>query len=295
MTKSGWYPDPAGGTDKYRYWDGENWTDHTSGDPSSIPSGPKRKTSQESWAPLLIAIAAFVAIAIALWFVLGNTGGGGGPGNRPHGGGVAPDTNSAKPTVSAWNELDPPTPPPTTGASLQSCPYSTVNEGTDRREGDRLYSGDLSVEMVPGWSISSMYLGWTSEFITQTDHVRPGWMSNMGIGVLNAEDGFTDARVSARQTMQCYASSGYYENFVSRTDVIDQEFTTGGFRGWHIRAEVRIESANMPEIEGDTVDVIVIDTGNPDRMGLYIASITIGDTERQQLADQAMSTLRVER
>lgn len=297
MAQSGWYPDPAGAADTFRYWDGEKWTEHTSGDPSGTSarvSGMSRsgKSEKQSWAPVIIAVAVLVVLAIGLWFILGASDNSGGFRQRRP---IPVDTNSAKPTVTAWDEMETATPPPTTDASLQSCPYSTVDNGTDRTENGRLYSGDLSVEMIDGWSVNSMYLEWTSEFITQTDNVQPGWMSNMGIGVLNAEDGFDNAMVAARQTVQCYASSGYYQGFTDRTDLIDQKVMIGDFSGWHIRAEVRVEQDHLPGIEGDVVDVVVVDTGNPERMGVYVASITIGDTARQQLADQALASLRVER
>ncbi|MEZ0577709.1 DUF2510 domain-containing protein [Nocardioides sp. MH1] len=33
MTQAGWYPDPAGQPQTYRYWDGASWTQETTGDP----------------------------------------------------------------------------------------------------------------------------------------------------------------------------------------------------------------------------------------------------------------------
>ncbi|WP_181407508.1 DUF2510 domain-containing protein [Nocardioides sambongensis] len=33
MTNAGWYPDPAGAPDTYRYWDGQSWSEHTSSNP----------------------------------------------------------------------------------------------------------------------------------------------------------------------------------------------------------------------------------------------------------------------
>ena len=40
MTQAGWYPDPAGQPQTYRYWDGSTWSDATTGDPYAPPPGP---------------------------------------------------------------------------------------------------------------------------------------------------------------------------------------------------------------------------------------------------------------
>ncbi|WP_181410643.1 DUF2510 domain-containing protein [Nocardioides humi] len=34
MTNAGWYPDPAGAPDTYRYWDGQAWSQMTTTQPS---------------------------------------------------------------------------------------------------------------------------------------------------------------------------------------------------------------------------------------------------------------------
>lgn len=40
MTQAGWYPDPAGQPQTYRYWNGSSWSEETTGDPYSPPPGP---------------------------------------------------------------------------------------------------------------------------------------------------------------------------------------------------------------------------------------------------------------
>ncbi|WP_183092881.1 DUF2510 domain-containing protein [Nocardioides stalactiti] len=37
MTHAGWYPDPSGQPQTYRYWDGSSWSEQTSGDPYATP------------------------------------------------------------------------------------------------------------------------------------------------------------------------------------------------------------------------------------------------------------------
>ncbi|MGB3956158.1 MAG: DUF2510 domain-containing protein [Brooklawnia sp.] len=204
------------------------------------------------------------------------------------------DSNSSTPTVQGWDETSKPTPPPTQHASLADCPITAATEATDQTSDGRLHSGKLSVEMINGWSYdNSFYLQWVSDMHTVIDPVRPGWISNIGVGTLNAADGFVSPEISARQTLECFASSGYYMNFTNRVDLMDEATTISGYPAWRMRAEVRIRSADMPEIEGDVVDIIVVDLGDPNKMGLFVSSVTIGDTARQTKVDAAIDTLRV--
>lgn len=44
MTQAGWYPDPAGQPQTYRYWDGTSWSQETTGNPYAPPPVPPRST-----------------------------------------------------------------------------------------------------------------------------------------------------------------------------------------------------------------------------------------------------------
>lgn len=289
----GWYPDPAGGQGRYRFWDGNAWTNHTTLDPRQPPPRPEPRTSSGrrgnlNWLWIVGGVVLLTVVALLIWVFM--------PGGRGPGGfvPVPEDTNSASPTVEGWDETSRPTPPPTTAADLVTCPY-TLNQDQTRQHNDgRLRGGGLVVDKIQGWRDAEMYLQWVSDFNTQMDTVRPGWVSNIGVGQLNAEDGFLDPQTSARQSMECFASSGYYLNFTERIDLVNEATTVSGYPAWRIRAEVRIESADMPEIEGDVVDIIVVDQGDPERMGIFVSSVTIGDERRQRLVDAVIDSLAVE-
>lgn len=297
----GWYPDPAGDQGRYRYWDGAAWSNQTTtnpaqqpppgggfGGPAAADSGsgrPGGRTGGGRWTWLLI-VAALVALAVVGWLVLGGSRGGGFVA-------VPEDTNSAAPTVTGWDETSRPTPPPTTAASVVTCPYTTVTDQTQQGRDGRLRAGGISVQGIQGWEDYDMYLQWVSDFHSQVDEVRPGWISNIGVGQLNAVDGFTDPQTAARQSMECFASSGYYIGFTHRVDLASEATTIGGHPAWRIRSEVHIQSDSMPEIDGDLVDIIVIDLGDPQRMGIFVSSVTIGDTRRQGLVDASIASLTV--
>lgn len=292
----GWYPDPAGSQGRFRYWNGSAWSNETTANPADPAPGngggsrDPASPGSRSKTPLLIGGAVIVvALLIVAWFIFGNNGPGGG-----FGGNVPEDTNSAAPTVSGWDETSKPTPPPTDNASTIACPVTLNDDDTSQGSDGRIHGGGISVEKISGWSNSGMYLQWVSDLHSQMDTVRPGWMSNIAVGQLNYEDGFDSPEIAARQSMECYASSGYYENFTERVDLKNEATTVDGHDAWWMQSEVRISSPDMPEIEGDVVDIIVIDLGDPARMGIYFTSVTIGDDVRQQLVDASTASLRVE-
>ncbi|MGI5951274.1 MAG: DUF2510 domain-containing protein [Brooklawnia sp.] len=293
MTMPGWYPDPAGGSGQYRFWDGDSWSNHTTQDPGTPPPGrptprsPQGNARQATW--LIIAVAAVAVLGLIAWLVFG----GGSPTSPSRGQPAQEDSNSSTPTVQGWDETSKPTPPPTEQADLVDCPVTMVDQVTDQGNDGRLHSDKLSVEMIPGWRYDSFYLQWVSDTHTVIDFVRDGWISNIGVGTLNAVDGFVSPETSARQTLECFASSGYYLNYTHRVDLINEATTVSGYPAWRMRSEVHIDSGYMPEIDGDVVDIIVVDLGDPERMGLFVSSVTIGDTARQEKVDAAITTLRV--
>jgi hypothetical protein len=70
-TPPGWYPDPAhagAGPVPERWWDGENWTEHTrgAGGLAPVPPAPVPPPSTSSKVPVIAGISAAVVIVAAL-------------------------------------------------------------------------------------------------------------------------------------------------------------------------------------------------------------------------------------
>lgn len=51
MTQAGWYPDPAGQPQTFRYWDGSSWSEQTTGDPYAPPPVPPAPPAPPAAAP----------------------------------------------------------------------------------------------------------------------------------------------------------------------------------------------------------------------------------------------------
>ena len=287
MPSPGWYPDPAGRPGHIRYWDGQAWSSATSAQPE--PAGPP----QRRWVPwTVVGIVALVVVTLVVWFAFGS------PSRRS----ILPDLNSASPSVPSWDEQPPEeTPPPVVepqGGTLVDCPdHDTAPHNVYPADG-WLHGGGLKVRQIPRWRIDQVRLGWVYDLSAQTDIVESSrlrkWFSMIGVGALNVADGFDSPHVSAFQTMSCFATSRFYDGYTGRTDLRSEAITVNGRPGWHLRSEVRVEMKEFPHIKGDWIDIIVVDTGSPESLGIFIASATIGDHARIDLVESAMESLTTE-
>ncbi|MDR0436515.1 MAG: DUF2510 domain-containing protein [Propionibacteriaceae bacterium] len=301
MALKGWYPDPGGQPGRFRYWDGSGWSATTTTNPHSAPpptpatnQGNERQRSRDrGWLYALIVLA--LATVVTMVFVITRSG-------TPNRTSATEDTNSAKPTVSGWDETSTPTPPPTLtapgGGDLVSCPFTRNTSNTTQR-GNTLRSGNVVVDRTPDWIMRDMYLEFSYDrhfqtYILYESQFRQ-WMADIGVASLAIEDGFVDIRTSAEQAMQCLASSEYYEGFTGRVDLKSEQIEISGHPAWHLRAEILVDDVYFPNVEGDVTDIVVIDLGpSSDHLGLYTASCTIGDAYTCDAIDKAITTLRVE-
>ena len=300
MSMPGWYPDPAGNPGHFRYWDGSSWSQQTTTDPArEVPGrqGDETTTGRRGVLGLLLGgLAAILVLALLVWAVFFRASG-----FVP----VAEDTNSASPTGPVWNETDTPTPTPSgttepapSGGSLVDCPATggTVVPSS----GGELHGGGLVVPKIDGWddAVGGFFqLPWAQGLQAQTRTIYRGaassWFSVNAVGALAVADGFEEPRTSAYMMMSCFATSGYYSGFSGRKDLSSQAVTIDGHKGWHLRTEVYVVMPDLPQVPGDVIDVVVVDTGNPESLGAYINSATIGDSQVQEELKGSLDGLRV--
>ncbi len=294
MSAAGWYPDPGGAPGQYRYWDGATWSASTTANPdASTGGGGGRKPP----VGLIIGVIAAVAvIALLAVFIV--------PGLLRGDQRVDPPVDTSTPTQSAWNETTDPTTPPPSGPSGEpsspqpsggvevNCAVGNPNERTSRDQNGKLTGGGLVVNQVPSWQLddSPMGISFAYDVQSQSKPITSRWFSNIALAGLKKSDGFSDPRRSAEMAMQCMASSGFYEGFQRREDLRNQQVTISGKTAWHLRSNIYV-TGHEP-ITGDVVDVIVVDTGNPDFLGIYFGIATIGDPG-EQLVRAATASLAV--
>ncbi|MCL2316198.1 MAG: DUF2510 domain-containing protein [Actinomycetia bacterium] len=297
MSMPGWYPDPSGTPGRFRFWDGDRWSDQTTADPRHAPipapdrTSPQRK-SDRGWIIALVVLLAVTLIAVVAFVVWGT--------RNPLGrGGVATaDSNSYAPSVPGWDETSAPPPPPSaSGGTLVACPQ-TMRSGATRQQPGKLTADTLQVNQIGGWSADPMRLAFTYDAHWQSLTIYQGltsrWQSTLGVGLLANADGFTDIAPSAIAVMECLASSDYYDGFTHRVDLASEQVAINGHAAWHLRSEVHVQNPDFPQVQGDVVDIYVVDLGGAkDHLGWLYSCYTIGDTTVQRQVESALSTLTV--
>lgn len=300
MPTPGWYPDPQGSAGQYRYWDGQAWSTATTNAPESTPAPtdssmfqtPATRTARGSrgWLIAIIAIVVVIGIVVAIAVTRGSS-------SNDSGGSAAEDTNTSRPSGSQWDENNSPsTPPPSpnpTQASSVACPVTTAQQNT-AQSSNKVSGGNLQFDPVSGWDTdNSFYLDWVSDLHSQSDDVYLGWQSNVAVGALNAQDGFTTMQGAAQATIECFASSGYYQGFTGRKDLTNEQTTIAGHAAWRIQSEVYVSNFMIPQTKGDRVDIYVVDVGQADHFGVFIGCSDLGDTDRNAKVDAAVASLQV--
>ncbi len=317
MAQPGWYPDPAGTPNRFRYWDGRSWSNETTDDPAGArpaggaPAAGGRESNRRRLGPLILVVTALLVVVLAGFFVVrGLTA------DRP----IVDPGPLPSSTVSGWDDSSPttepetpsptpsvsrptptpsltrtPTPTPSPTEQLRACPDGQPTVRQDHPTDGRIHGGGLSFPEAKGWDPSSgAEFSWAYDVGEQmTMAESPNWYANLAVGALFTGDGFDEPRRSAELVMQCVITSGLYPYFTGREPVWSKQVTVDGRPAWSIRAEIRVDDPKL-DTKGDTVEVIVVDTGSPESLSMFIGAVDIGNTSLAATMDSTIENLRVE-
>jgi hypothetical protein len=298
MSTPGWYPDPSGKRGVFRYWDGATWSAQTTDDPGSTPAPRNQKNpakESKSWI-IILAVLGLITVLVVL-FVVNRTGVVNFGNTDP----ATEDTNSSKPTISAWDENDESTPPPSpqiSAGEMVDCPPASKKDVT-AQTGSRLRADNFSMPMIQGWETRQFFYVFAYDIHGQNLVIDSdgftSWNSNTTIASMANADGFTDIGPSAVMAVECIASSGYYDYWTGTEILTNEQTTVDGHPAWHIRANIYVDMPQFPDVKGDRVDIYVVDLGpGKDHLGLYMGACTIDDEPICELIDQVNAGLQVE-
>jgi len=282
---SGWYPDPGGQPDLYRFWCGSTWSASTSTNPASPPPGvvPPRsqaagatshlpaKRSASGW---FIGAAAFVLVLVVV-------------------------------AVLAFRSLgsDAPLPTPTPGSpsSAGTCPDAVLPPvSPPPQTGDRVASGKLTYPRLaapfsaPKWDRRVPFgrdVQNQDAVVETTLDKKVTWVAAVLIARLLAGDGFFGPEQGAKVVAGCVVARFYGEAEVSREDRRNTATTVDGRPAWTIEAHLGFQ---LPDIEttGETMIIVVVDTGDGEA-GLFYASVPDTSPRFTKPARDALAGLRV--
>jgi Protein of unknown function (DUF2510) len=281
MPSSGWYPDPDGTPDRYRYWDGSSWSTETTDD-------PRRPAPAEATPPersrlgiglLFGVLTAVVAILVAAVLIFRE---------RP----TADDPLPAS-SVSAWEDSSP-TARGSPGAPSPCATGAPHQRGAHPSDG-WVHGGNLSFPEVerfepPG---PEPRLRFAYDVAQQSLSVNenPGWIAQLAVGRLRAADGFTDnAEGTAQRLVQCVIGGAMYAPYrPSRHDWTSKAVAVSDKPGWVIETDIRVAAAGLPLL-GDSAVFIVVQDGQD--WGMFFGAVPIGNSDLEQILTDTVAALR---
>lgn len=299
----GWYPDPSGAPGRYRYWDGRTWSQQTSDRPGTpSPEDGSGRRRRRALPLILGALALAVVLGLILVFVIGQFG------SRSR---TITDDPVPTSSVSGWDDSSPtatptpsesptPSPSPTPNPSgtestrpLTSCPRGDPYARAQHPADGRVHGGGLSFPRVDGWQddLQTSGVSWGYDAASQGKSVAPGWVALLAVAEIRESDGFTSTKQAAQSVMQCVASSQWYLSYESAHDLKSEAATIDGHDAWWIRSDIKVSGR---DVAGDTVDVIVVDTGRPGTFGLFIGAVAIDHQDLLATLDATTSRLTVD-
>jgi hypothetical protein len=315
--QAGWYPDPGGGQNLYRYWDGRAWSAATTtnpmaaapsaglgapvqspGQPSNqqpsqasggYPPGAYGQTGSTAYANYQatqkrkspvgwwIAAAALVVVIIVVAVIAVRAIGGNS--------GVTGPTPGAPPSQDVCPRLDSASPEP-------PAPPSNDN---------RVHGGPVSYPQLGSpWSppAPDYRVPFGRDVAEQSVTVEPNydgpgfhWVASILVAELNAGDGFFTPEQGAQIVVKCILGAFYGDNEVKSNVQVNKATTIDGQPGWLVESKLSFDIEGL-ETKGELLIVAIVSAGAT--AGLYYASIPDTTPDLVQPARDSLAKLTVD-
>lgn len=309
MSQPGWYPDPAGTPDRYRYWDGRAWSNEVTANPAGTSPPASQPADRPRRRGPVIAILAVIVVAVLVGVIVvrgllnDRPIADPDPGPLPSSTVSGWDDSSATPTPTPEPSVLPsklptasptPNPTPSEAQPLRPCPEGMPSSRQPYPSDGRVHGGGLSFPRVSGWGDGSgLAYRWAYDVGEQAILVEPEtWYASLVVGALFTGDGFDEPKRSADLVMQCVTTSGLYPHLSGSKQIWSKPVTVDGHSAWSIRANVLIDDPKL-KAKGDVVEVIVVDTDSPEALAMFIGQVNIGDKKLLRTLDSTIKNLRV--
>jgi hypothetical protein len=301
MPATGWYPDPDGTPDRYRYWDGTAWSAATTNDPRQPPptAGPNARSRRPAIGLLLgVLTLVLVIIVVAAVLILRDR-------LRP-----ITDQNLPSSTVSGWDDSSPtaePTAEPTPSATpsptaspsaipsgLAPCPSGAPDRRAAHPNDGRVHGGNLSFARAAGFqpAASEPRLSFAYDVVQQVLWVsdEPGWIAQLAVGQLLRSDGYISTRQTAGQLVECTVTGLMYQPYQpSRQDRESKAIKVSGRSGWLIETDIRVVAPGL-DFAGDHAVFIVVQDG--ENWGMFFGAVPIGNAQLNRVLQSTIDSLR---
>ena len=112
----------------------------------------------------------------------------------------------------------------------------------------------------------------------------PGWIAQLAVGQLRADDFGRMARTTAEKVAECTVTGDLYRTYSGANDDLRSEAITIDDRnGWLIESDIRVTQPGL-KFAGDHVIIVVVRDG--ENWGLFFGAVPIGDERLTALLDR---------
>jgi hypothetical protein len=316
--QAGWYPDPGGVANLYRYWDGSAWSAATSpnpqapppaqglvqglqgggnpGSPGQNPHGQAYgqqgygqgqpgayasfQTAQQKKSPVgwWIAAAALLVVIVVVGVIAVRAIGGGS--GTTTGTGPGQSSQDVCPTSSAEPSTDQPSTDPNDGR-VHGGPISYPRLGAP-------WSTPSTDNRVPfGRDVQKQMVDDQSNY----DGNGSSWVASILVAELMAGDGFYTPEQGAQIVVRCILGKFYGDNPVTSDVQVSKAITVDGREGWLVESQLSFDITGL-NAKGELLIVAVVNAGATS--GLYYASIPDTKPELVKPARDTLAKLTVD-
>ncbi len=323
--QSGWYPDPGGGQDLYRFWDGKAWSAATSPNPSAPP-------------PVLGPLGGPPAQPLGAQPQAGQSTGGQpygaqGTGGQPYAGQPAygsayaqyQQTQQKKSPVGWWlagaalvlvivvvaviairaatgaGGSDPLPNLPGGQSTSSTCPNEDPSPSISPDPNDgRVHGGPVSMpELGSPWSPprieTRVPFGTDAKIQSVTDQEdydgTNSWVASVLVAELQAGDGFFSPEQGSAIVVKCILGSFYADAPVTSDVKVNEAATIDGQEGWIVESQLSFDIPGL-RAKGELLIVAIVSAGATS--GLFYASVPDTQPELVGPARQALADLLVD-
>ncbi|GAB3622201.1 hypothetical protein GCM10027418_02830 [Mariniluteicoccus endophyticus] len=293
MALPGWYPDPSGHPQTFRYWDGQAWSQQTTTDPRTPPPPPSTPaaasaapagaaTRRSPWPWVVGGLTMSLPLVVALAYGLVNK-------EDPEPTSPPPATTTTRPSPRPSAGTGPDTP---AGTQLNCSAGAGQNQ---RGTSPTRAAAGIQYDAVPGWtwSFSSEMFPWLDEMTAYGDVKRYNNGSlgaGIAIGGMSRKNGFTDPKLAVSQAYECIqryglgADGGYDWPTLGAVE----QTTIGGMPAWRANVSVGVHGASQ-KID---MMVAVVDSGLGTGYTMVNTFVPDDDAETRAKIDTAMRSMR---